>query len=243
MKRKIYILTFLLSLFSATVFSQSLSIIRNSVIVPNNTTVAFDFDTVTVVHDYEDFDIRNNSNTELQVWVKKVYLNVCPGNENSICWGQCSFEFLLGPVSIAANTTISSEFSFHYNPMGQTGGSNIRYVFFVDHNQTDSVCFNVKFRHPYDVGVNEIYKNYLFTNAFPNPASNIATINYSYSSEVNNANIVVADLLGKVVKNIPLSSKQGKVTINTIDITDGIYLYSLQLNGRIVSTRKLIVNH
>ncbi len=231
-------------MFSLSVFSQSMTLIRNAVELTNNDTITYDFDSVTIYHHFDDIDIRNNTSNELNgVYVKKVYLNFCQNTANYMCWFVCSEAFVIGPGIIAANSTNTNDFSFHYNPQGQTGGSLIRYVFFRIGNPADSVCINVQFRHYVNVGTNEMFKNYLFTNAYPNPASNNATVNYSYSSEVNKASIVVNDLLGKLVKEIPLSDNQGKVSIITADISNGIYLYSLQLNGTIVNTRKLIVTH
>lgn len=243
MKKNIYLLTLLMSLFSLTAKSQSLSVYRNSVLVPNNDTIAFDFDTTTIYHDFEDFDIQNNTGHPIQVWVKKVYLNVCPNTLNNVCWGVCSEDFLIGPNEILANTLNTTDFSFHYNPNHQMGGSIIRYVFFRDGNPDDSVCFNAKFRHPVDVGINENNNNYLYSNVFPNPANNFTTFNYSFSANVSNAKIVLTDLLGKVVLTVPLSNNEGKATIDTKYIANGIYVYSLQLNGKIVNTKKLIINH
>ena len=243
MKRNIYLLTLLMSLCSLSAFSQSLSVYRNSVLIPNNDTIVFNMDTATIFHDYEDFDIKNNSSHAIQVWVRKVYLNVCPNTLNNVCWGICSEDFLIGPNEILANTLNTTDFSFHYNPNHQIGSSLIRYVFFRDGSPDDSVCFNIKFRHLNDVGINEINNNYLFSNVYPNPASNFATFNYSFSANMNHANIVVADLLGKEILSIPLSNNEGKATINTKNIANGIYIYSLQLNGRNVNTKKLIINH
>jgi hypothetical protein len=243
MKRKFYILAILLSLFSVTAFAQSLSLSNSSGNITNDQLFRNDFDTTTLYHDYDDFNVKNNTGLKIQVMVKKVYLEMCPDTKNFMCWGLCTEDFIAGPLEIPANGTNTDDFSCHYDPRGKTGTSLVRYVFYKEGSPQDSVCFRMRYNHPFDVGIKEINNNYTFSNAFPNPASNLFTVNYSYSSEVTDAAIVVADLMGKVVRNIPLNNNQGKITINTTDMANGIYIYSLRLNGRIVNTKKLVVNH
>jgi hypothetical protein len=247
MKRNIYIFTLVLSLLSLSVFSQSLSLKKrytNTPIANDETiTVRYSLDS-NVQHVWDSLIVSNVTGHPLNVMVKKTLISVVDGTVNSMCWGMCvePFVFVAGPVEMPGITD-TVIFSSDYYIENKTGISIIRYTFYSESNPTDSICFKIKYIHPPDAGINEMYKNYLFTNAYPNPVNNVTSINYSYSLDVNKASIVVNDLLGKVVKEIPLSAKQGKVSISTVDIANGIYLYSLQLNGKTVNTRKLIVNH
>jgi len=177
--------------------------------------------------------------------LKKTYKIIAPGTINAMCWENCVIPetFITGPLPMLGNSDTTA-FTSDYNNNNVMGISIIRYTFYSQSNPIDSVCFNIKYIHPVNFdGINEINNNYLFSNVYPNPANNFATFNYSYAANVNNAKIVVADLLGKVILSIPLSNKEGKTTIDTKNITNGIYVYSLQLNGRNVNTKKLIINH
>ncbi len=243
MRSKIYFLLFLLGLFSTTVFAQTITLSNNSGPLTNDTMLVVNFDTTSTSHDFNDVIVNNTTAHPISVMLKKVYIQMVPGVVNGMCWGGlCTPGFEIGPGEIPASGS-STEFHYDYNPAGQTGISIIRYVFWVDGTPSDSVSIRIKYKHPENVGIKEINENYLFTNAYPNPANNLTTINYNFSSDITNASIVIYDLLGKKVKSELLSNSQGKVTINTNDLNNGIYLYSLVLNGRSVSTRKLVINH
>jgi len=248
MKKNIYLLVLLMSLFSFTSFSQSLTLKKNF----TNTPIAND-DTITlryplssgIFNAWDSLIVGNISNKTIPVMVKKTYRKIAPGIIHTMCWDVCvdSLTFVAGPLFLLGNNDTLG-FTSDYDVQNVTGISIIRFTFYLQNNPTDSICFNIKYIHPENyIGINEINNNYLFSNVYPNPASNFATFNYSFSANVNHANIVVADLLGKEILSIPLSNNEGKATINTKNIANGIYVYSLQLNGRNVNTKKLIINH
>ncbi len=79
--------------------------------------------------------------------------------------------------------------------------------------------------------------------AYPNPYSLITTITYDFSAikNFNSANIVVYDIMGKVVKTIGLKANEGSVKIDRSGLPSGIYFYSLLVDGARLKTGKLEV--
>lgn len=71
---------------------------------------------------------------------------------------------------------------------------------------------------------------------FPNPASEVATVNYSASS---NAVVTVSDLAGNVVRTV--NGTTSTASVNVADLTAGIYFVSVTENGTPVSNHKLVV--
>jgi hypothetical protein len=47
--------------------------------------------------------------------------------------------------------------------------------------------------------------------------------------------------LGKTLKSYPLAVNSTSLDIDCTDFTNGIYFYSLIVNGRMVSTKKLLI--
>lgn len=84
-------------------------------------------------------------------------------------------------------------------------------------------------------------KDYLF-GASPNPASNEVIINF-YALESNMAEITIYDITGKKCFTEKRNARNGlnSISINVADWESGMYFYSYQLNGQLISTRKLIV--
>ena len=79
--------------------------------------------------------------------------------------------------------------------------------------------------------------------AYPNPYTNTTIINYDFSGikEFSKANIVVFDMMGKVVKTIDLKGNQGNVTMDRAKMSAGVYFYSLMVDGSRLKTEKLVV--
>jgi trimeric autotransporter adhesin len=58
----------------------------------------------------------------------------------------------------------------------------------------------------------------------------------------SNAQIVINDQAGKLVKQINVSSKgRGTLTLNTTSFASGVYNYSLMIDGSIIDTKQLII--
>ncbi|MCH8904336.1 MAG: T9SS type A sorting domain-containing protein [Bacteroidetes bacterium] len=73
---------------------------------------------------------------------------------------------------------------------------------------------------------------------FPNPFSSFATISYKLSS--NLGEIIITDLLGKIVKKYPLTNNVGQIVISG-DFHSGTYFYSLCEEGVMVYKNRMIV--
>ena len=92
--------------------------------------------------------------------------------------------------------------------------------------------------------------NYELTNnslklkkAFPNPSNQSTNIQYE-TIKSENVSFEMTNLLGKSIINRNVISKIGlnSILVNTSDLSNGIYLYSIS-NGKTRSTKRLIVNH
>ena len=78
--------------------------------------------------------------------------------------------------------------------------------------------------------------------AYPNPANNQVTVAYTISNAANVA-ITLTDITGKVVltNNLGLQNEGNySVNVNTSDLADGVYFYSLLVDG-VATTKKLTI--
>ncbi len=76
----------------------------------------------------------------------------------------------------------------------------------------------------------------------PNPFGTETMINYSLSEEVKSAAIIVYDLQGKELKRFEnLSPGENSLRISS-DLQNGIYLYSLIVDGELVDTKRMIAS-
>lgn len=86
----------------------------------------------------------------------------------------------------------------------------------------------------------QLNENKLFQNQ-PNPFNESTVIRYSIA-DAGNAQIIIRDLKGNLIKAIPLTEKgRGQVTINANELAQGTYTYTLQVNSEGVDAKLLVV--
>lgn len=98
------------------------------------------------------------------------------------------------------------------------------------------------------VGVYEsqIFDGVSMSQNYPNPCKGITEVivNINKASfEKNHNQLIIRDITGRIVELFTLNLKQGenKITLNNNMNLKGIFLYSLQMNGIVVQTNKMIL--
>lgn len=194
----------------------------------------------TEVHVY----VTNGGAIDIDVKVKKQNIELLPGAFSTYCWGQCfSPTVFESPysVTIGAGQTNSTSFYSDYNANGSDGITLVRYTFFDTLVPSDSVDVYIQFfSSPTSVGDNPILKTEL-SNPYPNPASSKCQFNYSIPYDIMDAKIVLMDLTGNIAQTVVLAPGEGKATMDVSALPSGIYFYSLWINEKPLSTRKLII--
>ena len=76
----------------------------------------------------------------------------------------------------------------------------------------------------------------------PNPYSNETVIPYYLPENAQNANMLITNTQGQMLKRIPLEGTgKGELTLQTADLNKGQYQYTLIIDGRQIQTRKMLV--
>ena len=81
----------------------------------------------------------------------------------------------------------------------------------------------------------------LFQNT-PNPFTERTEILFSLPDDARNAYIYIFDMTGKMLRQIPVDSSMQSVAINGYELSAGIYLYSLVINGKEIDTKRMILS-
>ena len=74
----------------------------------------------------------------------------------------------------------------------------------------------------------------------PNPFKESTTLHFSLADDARDAAICIFDMTGKTLKKMPISSGMESVSIGGWELGEGIFLYSLVVNGLEVGTQKMI---
>lgn len=84
-------------------------------------------------------------------------------------------------------------------------------------------------------GANVLYQN------TPNPFKEQTTIRFSLDEDAQSASICIFDMTGKMLKTLPISSGDSSVSIAGWELGEGMFLYSLIVNGKEIDTKRMII--
>lgn len=190
--------------------------------------------------------LHNPSSRPAQVWIRKVDENLMAGAAVSFCIdGRCfSPEELTmaQPLDVIPARRLSrQELSGRVHPGGNTGISFVTYEFFSPKEAFTPVSLVVKYAAA-ESPVSDHPQLFSLSSPSPNPAASFTSFSCTIPDEVNQAFLIVRDLTGRVVLEQPVDVNDNRIRLNVADLSNGIFLYSLLLDGQPVVTRKLIVS-
>ena len=83
--------------------------------------------------------------------------------------------------------------------------------------------------------VNRLYQN------TPNPFKETTTIRFTLADDAKDAYICIFDMTGKPVKKLPVTPGMDSVSFRGYEIGEGMFLYSLVVNGQEIDTKRMII--
>lgn len=188
--------------------------------------------------------IHNGSASAKDVMVQRTVNSLASTHTGYFCWDVCyapSVNVSVGHITVQPNSDCNS-FYCDVDPHGAAGLDTTCYSFYDANNPSDHVDICLYF----DIGtgissIDGVTQSPLSI-ASPNPANTLSGINYNADIS-KDPKLVIYDLLGGKVSEIKLLQRQGTCIVNVSEFRQGIYLYSLVENDRIVATKKLVVAH
>ncbi len=81
------------------------------------------------------------------------------------------------------------------------------------------------------------------SNIYPNPANDQAELDYTISPSLRDARLIIYNVLGSQMNELPLSKTERKIRVDTREMPTGLYFYQLSVDGKKVATKKMLVRH
>jgi len=76
----------------------------------------------------------------------------------------------------------------------------------------------------------------------PNPFVSSTTIGYSLPGKFSSAQMIIADKNGKQLKQINISgASQGTISVDASTMASGAYNYSLYIDGKLITTKQMVI--
>ncbi len=75
----------------------------------------------------------------------------------------------------------------------------------------------------------------------PNPFAEQTTITYNVPAKYGFAQMVFKTLDGKIIRTVDITAKgKGQLNVFANDLSNGLYVYSLIVDGKIIDTKKMV---
>jgi len=198
--------------------------------------------------------LTNNSADLDTIMITRRYIDILDSVSHALCWGLCyppNFDSIFSPngyVCLESGQS-SSEFDFsahytpytEYTPSGFIGTSLVEYTFYNKNDEGESLTVVAKYVTTPDAIVENILNNITVSEVYPNPATNFVNIDYELPGEVSTASVKIVNLLGSVVMEQQVDTRNSNLRMNISELDGGIYFYSLFVNSEIYSTKKFVV--
>lgn len=241
------ILTSALLLGSMIGFGQSSMVLMDDMKMNVSSTI-IDVNMTTNSAHTQELLVTNTSSSAKSYKVRRSILAVDPSDLTQFCWGGLCYGYTtnVSSMTLTVNPGDTVDFvgnGFHaiMNTDGVVMTRTVHYQFYDVANANDSV--GVTIRYNVVAGIAENTKaDGTISNAFPNPANSLVTVKYAMNAYSEKGQIVFYDMLGKKVKDIELTEKEGQAKINVSDLNQGVYFYSFLIDGKAITTKKLVIS-
>ncbi len=75
----------------------------------------------------------------------------------------------------------------------------------------------------------------------PNPFAEQTVITYNIPEKYNFAQILFKTIEGKIIRTVDIDKKgQGRLNVFANDLSNGLYLYTLIVDGKIIDSKKMV---
>ena len=82
---------------------------------------------------------------------------------------------------------------------------------------------------------------FIFKDGCPNPANSEVTFKYTFSAGTKSATISLFNVLGTKVKTLELNAEQETAMLDIADLNQGVYFYTLNIDGVNKFSRRLVI--
>lgn len=188
--------------------------------------------------------IKNTSSKPVRVAVRRVADQIDQDQSAMLCLdGECT----IGDQALELTTLLPSESEEDIIVRFNTGfvprNSTIKYFVYDIDNPQDGVYHALTYRvfDNFPHGILFSQGKLKVGNAYPNPATDRATIDYSLVPTIESAQIAVHNVLGNQVIRKTLEAGKTSLALPIERLSNGVYFYSLYLDGKGVITKKFVI--
>jgi hypothetical protein len=186
------------------------------------------------------FNLTNLTESPMQVRAAFSKLNTHEGDEFLMCFGDCTLDTISPSVTLEPNVEFTN-FDIAYTPASDNS-SMIRVYLLSAEDNSVIYDFYVKYYNSEVSLPTQSKVKPMNAEVYPNPMAVNAVVNYYVPAKYKNPTMIIRNMVGKTVKTYNLrSGEDAKLNINSSELTNGVYFYSIVSEGQTITTKKLVI--
>ena len=192
--------------------------------------------------------VTNNTSSTLNLRCTATLITLASGHKYQYCWGQTCSPFTTNSFALNDVVTLgagesTSTFYFKLRHYGNAGQSKVCFNWF-DNSNPDVVvttCVNFCVDAECNLSANEIKATANIGAISPNPVTKTAVVSYDFATKPNQGKIKIHNLVGALMKEVVINETSGGLMIEAADFENGIYFISIENEGRVFETKRLVI--
>jgi hypothetical protein len=193
------------------------------------------------------FNVKNVTSSAISIKVKKHLISNAGGDGITFCVGSNCYSSTttLSPVavSIPANSLLTNGLTTDFTATNIPNTAAVVYTVFNNANPNDSVSVRINYNVVNNTaGIKQITGINNQIAVYPNPASSEVSFTCDLSNVNQSATVKIYNMLGSLVKTIPLESNTTTEKIDISSLEEGVYVYSFIVGGKAIKTSRLVVS-
>jgi len=241
MKHIIFTLSFLLA-FTLTSHAQSLELVYQQDTIRYNP-AEFLIDAKA--------NLKNISGAPVDLHAERRTNNLALNHETNFCWGEQCFgatfsnTITLGPVGMITlrNNQVDSMYKVSLAPNNSSGTTEVTMRFYNANDVNDFIEHSMVFVEDPTASISQddLARGFDLSNPYPNPATEMAWVDYKLPTDVSKANLQITDMQGRVIALQAISTYEERAQVQTSDLSAGVYFLNLMAENRVIAVSKLRV--
>jgi hypothetical protein len=201
-----------------------------------------------------DVVVKNTTGASIDAKVKRIETTSLAGTFNYFCFGVCYGQMAAGANYIFPDVTdpesldylsvgagASSTVNVYLVPNAAVGSAAYRYIVYDGSNPNDSAYVDIVYDITPSNGLNEMGN--LDVALYPNPCNDRAVLTLEGEFAGNDLEVHVLNILGKKQLSFTNVVSPNTMTINTSNLSEGVYFVSVRQGTNSIRTSRLVVKH
>ena len=191
------------------------------------------------------FNVKNVTSSAITIKVKKRLIYNASNDAITFCVGVNCYPpstTLSAAVTIGANSILSSGFLTDFTATNTPNTAKVIYTIFNNNTPSDSIPVIMNYNVSAMAGIEQFRIQNSEFKAYPNPASNNILFTYDLKNVTQSASVKIYNMLGSLVKTIPLETYTNNTKADISSLEEGVYIYSIIVGDKAIKTSRLVVS-